>query len=418
MNPENRIAEIAGGQLEMVSCGWANPTPWNSPRECSDEELGERIRVMLPMLSGSKPALDREAGGTRMTERSQVGDPGTRTPRFALSVWTDARPDPEDGDGLRRYAELLEEARLADRLGFRAFCTTEQHGVDDGYLPAQLTLLAGVAAATSRIRLTTNCLLLPLHPLRAVAEQAVVVDLLSGGRLDLGVAGGGFEREFDLLGMDMGSRAAVMEERLPQLRRALDEGSLPDGPDGGSVPVTPRPAQSSVPILLGGLAPPVVDRAVRLADGVLPYDFERPEEKLPAFWEELVLPALERHGRAREGFRFVACVQLWATEDPERDWERLLRPAAEYQARKYAEWAGRLGDAGYQTPETMRREQVLVDTPEGLARRLVETRARAPWDELVFWYRIPGIGHEEAMAHLERIAGHLIPLLSDRAPNR
>lgn len=57
VNPEGRVVEIADGQLEMVSLGWANPTPWHSPRECPDEELGERIRAMLPGLSGSKPAL-------------------------------------------------------------------------------------------------------------------------------------------------------------------------------------------------------------------------------------------------------------------------------------------------------------------------------------------------------------------------
>jgi Icc-related predicted phosphoesterase len=56
VNPENRVVEV-GGLLEMVSCGWANPTPWNSPRECPDEELGEKIRKMTPDLTGSKPAL-------------------------------------------------------------------------------------------------------------------------------------------------------------------------------------------------------------------------------------------------------------------------------------------------------------------------------------------------------------------------
>ena len=57
VNPEGRIVEIGGGELEMLSCGWANPTPWHSPRECPDAELGERIRVVLPWLTGSKPAL-------------------------------------------------------------------------------------------------------------------------------------------------------------------------------------------------------------------------------------------------------------------------------------------------------------------------------------------------------------------------
>ncbi len=57
VNPEGRMVEIAGGELEMISLGWANPTPWNSPRECPDDELGERIAKMVPQLTGSKPAL-------------------------------------------------------------------------------------------------------------------------------------------------------------------------------------------------------------------------------------------------------------------------------------------------------------------------------------------------------------------------
>lgn len=57
VNPEGRVVEIARGQLEMVSLGWANPTPWHSPRECPDEELGEKIRAILPGLTGARPAL-------------------------------------------------------------------------------------------------------------------------------------------------------------------------------------------------------------------------------------------------------------------------------------------------------------------------------------------------------------------------
>lgn len=57
VNPEKRVVEIGGGELEMISCGWANPTPWNSPRECPDEELGVKIGEMLPGLTGTKPAL-------------------------------------------------------------------------------------------------------------------------------------------------------------------------------------------------------------------------------------------------------------------------------------------------------------------------------------------------------------------------
>jgi alkanesulfonate monooxygenase SsuD/methylene tetrahydromethanopterin reductase-like flavin-dependent oxidoreductase (luciferase family) len=324
------------------------------------------------------------------------------------------RPEPGEVDGRRRYAELLEEARLADRRGFRAFCTTEQHGVDDGYLPAQLTLIAGLAPATTRIRFMTNALLILLYPWRQVVEQASVVDLLSGGRLALGVAAGGYAREFELFGVDMKKRAELMEKALPFIRMGLSEGMLPDGPRGSRLPALPRPAQPHVPLYLGGLARTVIDRAVRLTDGIIPVDFFAPEEEFPKLWETRLAPALQRHGRSLDDFRFTICLPLWAADDPERDWELFYRHAVEYQFRKYTEWAGdpsHVGvPSGSDTPWT--RERMLVDTPENISRRLRAIRARAPYHEVVFWYRIPFIGHERALAHLELVADRVIPLLS------
>src|ERR1044072_6420696 len=111
-----------------------------------------------------------------MPEQDQQHSPPEAAP--AVSVWTDVRPEPGEASGRRRYAELLDEARLIDSLGYRTLCTTEQHGVDDGYLPAQLTLISALGQATSRVRFMTNALLLLLHPWRQVAEQAVVADLM------------------------------------------------------------------------------------------------------------------------------------------------------------------------------------------------------------------------------------------------
>lgn len=333
----------------------------------------------------------------------------------ALSIWTDVRPDAGQRDGRRRYAELLDEVRLADSLPFRCFCTTEQHGVDDGYLPAQLPLIAGLGTVTSRIRFMTSALLLLFHPWRNVVEEAIVADLLSGGRLELGVAGGGFEREFELFGVDIKHRAKLMEEALPFVRMGLTQGRLPDGPDDSFLPVLPAPAQPRVPIYLGGLAAPVMDRAARLADGVIPYDFMRPDEHFPTLWRERLQPALRQHGRSLDDFRFILCTSLWAAEDPERDWEEFYRPALEYQFGKYAEW-GSARDSGYATPQTLgHRGNLLVDTPENIARRLLAIRSEAPYHEVVFWYRFPGISHERAAAHLELVANRVAPLLEPPA---
>lgn len=330
---------------------------------------------------------------------------------FALSVWTDVRPAPSDSNWRRRYEELLEEARLADSLGFRGFWTTEQHAVDDGYLGAQLAVLAGIATVTSRVRLMTNVLLLPLYRWRQVVEQAVVVDLLSGGRLELGVGLGEFTREFELFSVDRRKRGELMEQAIPFVRQGLVEGHLPDGPGGALLPVTPRPVQARIPILVGGHAPAAVDRAVRLGDGCLPVSHEQPEENLPRFWENVLRPSLERHGRSPSNFRIVTGVALWVTEDPERDWETLLKPAFTYQQRRYLEWSGQ-ESVPRRLARELRREDAFIDTPEGVARRLLATWSRMSWHELGFWYRLPGIPHQRALAHLEMVARRLVPLLA------
>lgn len=329
-----------------------------------------------------------------------------------LSVWTDGRSDPSSRNFEGRYAELLAEARLADRLGFRGFWTSEQHGVDDGYMGSQLTVLAAVAARTERIRLLTSVVVLPLHNSRHLAEAIVTVDLLSHGRLDIGVGAGGYEREFRLFGVSMNARSRLMDEGLRWLRGALDAGFLPDGPDGSPVPLTPRPAQPRVPILLGGLSPSAIRRAAQLADGHISYDFAAPETALPRLWERSIEPELQRFGRAPDEFRLVTALPLWASEDPERDWHTFYRRAFCYQQRQYQEWAGRRSEIGMIRDLEPTRVHLLVDTPEGVAKRLNTLRETFPWSELGFWYRLPGIGHEEALLHLERVATRVAPLLA------
>ena len=84
------------------------------------------------------------------------------------------------------YRKTLDQIVAAEKLGYDSVWVSEHHFTDDGYMPSSLLFLAAVAARTTRIRLGTLILLLPLHhPLR-VAEDAAVLDILSNGRVDLG----------------------------------------------------------------------------------------------------------------------------------------------------------------------------------------------------------------------------------------
>ena len=111
-----------------------------------------------------------------------------------FGTWTELRPGFGRQPDPAFYAERLEEAVLVEQLGLAAVWGSEHHAVEDGHLSQQLPFLAAVAARTSRIRLGTGVLLLPLYRPREVAEQAGVVDLLAGGRLVLGFGGGWVER--------------------------------------------------------------------------------------------------------------------------------------------------------------------------------------------------------------------------------
>src|SRR5262245_14091125 len=165
------------------------------------------------------------------------------------------------GDGyVEYYAECLAEIALADELGYDAVWLSEHHLTPDGLSPAPLVLAAAIAARTTRIRIGTSVLVLPLHhPLR-VAEEAAAVDLLSGGRLVLGVGQGYAEREFAAFGVPRQDRARLLDEGVGVLRSAL----------AGDLEMTPSPRRA-VPLYVGGVTAAGLRRAARLGDGVIVY---------------------------------------------------------------------------------------------------------------------------------------------------
>ena len=88
------------------------------------------------------------------------------------------------------YRDAVELAVHAEQVGFESVWFSEHHFIEDGYLPQLMVMAAAVASRTERVRLGTAVLLGPLHDPVALAEQAAVVDLLSGGRLALGLGTG------------------------------------------------------------------------------------------------------------------------------------------------------------------------------------------------------------------------------------
>ena len=132
-------------------------------------------------------------------------------------------------------------------------------------------MFAYLAGITDRIRFTTGILILPQRPTALVARQATDVDLLSDGRLRLGVGIGWNYVEYEALGQDFHTRGARQEEQIELLRRLFTEPVVDfsgrfDRIDRASL--EPKPTRS-IPLWLGGSGEKAFDRAARLADGFI-----------------------------------------------------------------------------------------------------------------------------------------------------
>lgn len=176
-------------------------------------------------------------------------------------------------EGRALYVDAIELAGAAESAGFDAFWVSEHHGFPDSYLPSPLTLLAAVAARTSRIALGTGVVISPLASPIRLAEEAAVVDQLSNGRLLLGIGLGYAEHEYRAFGVDRRTRGATLDDLVGFLRAAWTGESFDwDGPcwRGEGLRVTPRPVRhAGIPIWLGGYAEAAVRRAARIGDGYL-----------------------------------------------------------------------------------------------------------------------------------------------------
>src|SRR5438034_5246691 len=174
--------------------------------------------------------------------------------------------------GQATFDETLRECEQAEAAGFDSIWLGEHHSHPLLY-PAPLIGLAAVASRTRKIRLGTGVLLLPLyHPLR-VAEEAAMVDVISGGRLILGIGAGYAPEEFAAFGYSIKERGSRLEESALLLQRLWTEENVTHHGRHYRVDnatVAPRPVQRPrPPIWFGAWAEPAIRRAARFGDAWL-----------------------------------------------------------------------------------------------------------------------------------------------------
>jgi len=205
---------------------------------------------------------------------------------------------------------------------------SEHHGIDDGWMPAPVTMAASILAATQHSPILLSAAILPLHDPIRIAEQIAVIDNAFPGRLWTVLGAGYREEEFEMAGIDRKQRGKLLEEYVGVMRQAWS-GEYFEW-RGRRVRVMPKP-KSPPPILVGGSTELAARRAARLRAGFQP---AIRDEKLAEIYKEECRTVGFEHG-------FVALPGgpgfVHVSADPERDWAR-IGPHALYDARTYDSW--------------------------------------------------------------------------------
>ena len=185
------------------------------------------------------------------------------------------------------YARGLEIAQASETLGFDNVWLAEHHFSTYGYSSRPAQLATYIAARTARIRVGTAVIVVPLHHPLVIAEEIATLDLLAGGRVDIGLGRGYQPYEFERLGLDLESGRARWEESIDIILKAFT--GQPFSYDGKlfEIPETfvfPQPLQQPhPPIWITAQSPESVEWAVRRGFNVLTGGFGVPIERMGEF---------------------------------------------------------------------------------------------------------------------------------------
>jgi alkanesulfonate monooxygenase SsuD/methylene tetrahydromethanopterin reductase-like flavin-dependent oxidoreductase (luciferase family) len=266
------------------------------------------------------------------------------------------------------YGAALDMCAWAERRGAILAVLSQHHAVDDGYLPSPVPMAAAVAARTTTLRIMVAALLLAHYEPVKLAEDLVVVDLISRGRVSYVIGVGYRQEEFDLFGVERSTRGRLVESRIGTLR-TLFAGQEVEV-DGRRARVTPAPFTTGGPVLAyGGGSEAAARRAGRL--GML-FVAEREDPAL----EEAYLDAATTAGVDAPGCLLpVPGVPLttFVADDPDRAWAE-LGPYLLLDATGYGAWnRDRAGTASISTADTA----AALRAERGAYRVLTPDEARA-----------------------------------------
>ncbi|MBI4694325.1 MAG: LLM class flavin-dependent oxidoreductase [Gammaproteobacteria bacterium] len=320
------------------------------------------------------------------------------------------------------YREHIEQAELAEALGYDTIWTTEHHFAEDGWSPSLLPILSAIAARTRTIRIGTFIIVLPFHHPVRVAEDAATVDIISGGRLDLGVGQGYWLSEFASFGISRRQRVSRVVEGVEIIEKCFTE---PGFSYAGKywqlrdIELSPRPIQQpGPPIWIAAMAENSVRRVARMGyhlAGSGGGDLQR------YYDDELV-----KLGRNIEDHKISQLRAVYVAETREQAWddcEQYLHYMMSLYDHRFKEaddmeWGSAVMSAPVVPPIGELRKAagisffqapLIVGTPDDAIAEIERYTAETRCTHLVMWMQMAGMPAAKARKSMELFAREVMP---------
>jgi alkanesulfonate monooxygenase SsuD/methylene tetrahydromethanopterin reductase-like flavin-dependent oxidoreductase (luciferase family) len=326
-----------------------------------------------------------------------------------------ANPAPWRRDDAELYAYELDQITRAEALGIDNVWVTEHHFVDS-YICSPLVAMAAVAARTSRIRIGSAILVTPLyHPVR-LAEDLAIIDVISNGRVEVGLGLGWSVDEYRCFDVELGTQLSRTKEVLDVVRLAWVEDEFTyEGRHFrfGPTRVLPKPVQRPHPrVWTGATSPEGARRAGRWG--------------LPLMWidrgmAQVYLDAHRGAGHDPATVEIDGYINLFVCDDPERLWARARDHYVYQAARNTGRDAAAPGATIVQRPvatiadvEAARASgAILFVTPEQAVDELRRRTHGLPVTGFLCHNRVCGMPDELSERHIELLATVVRPALAD-----
>ncbi len=317
------------------------------------------------------------------------------------------------------YAEMLDTVKLAEELGFESAWLAEHHFQEDGICPSVLVTASAMAARTSKIRIGTSMLLLPLYRPVTIAEDVAVLDNISAGRVILGVATGYRPSEFAGRGEERSGREKRMEEQLEVILKAWTRDSFSHKGAYYQVPemsVTPKPAQKPhPPIWMGASTKAGCRRTAQWASSIV----ASPRHHLNEIREHFSLYRSYLKEMNKQPEHFAVIREIYVAETTKKAEEEARDAIMYIHAGMYGKYAdvrpltddqGRPVQGGEaSTTWDTHKQRFMVGAPDDIIQEIERYQRELGMDYLIGWMDFPGVDPAMTRKSMRLFAEEVMP---------